>query len=312
MDTVDKVLLQEDLDPEEESPFRRRRKGVTVRRSRLAPFTRLLRWVSWAVLVSVPLAFAGYRLGPFLANSSLFRLDPAKDVQIDGNHFVPREEIVNALGIPPVESPRDIEANIFQFSLDEKRRRVESIPWIRSAVLNRVYPHRLVVQVVERAPVAFANIGGRIELVDSEGTLLEKPEKAFFDFPIIAGLIPRAGRASVSRAWLYTTPLPSSWPVNCHAPDGSFRKWTLRTPTTSRRCWSRARKQSWYTSALRLSRNAFTTCSRRSRSYARRMLRLTLWICATVIKLWSTRQGISNRRRGTRHFSRTLTSLGGV
>jgi cell division protein FtsQ len=204
MDTVDKVLLQEDLDPEEESPFRRRRKGVTVRRSRLAPFTRLLRWVSWAVLVSVPLAFAGYRLGPFLANSSLFRLDPAKDVQIDGNHFVPREEIVNALGIPPVESPRDIEANIFQFSLDEKRRRVESIPWIRSAVLNRVYPHRLVVQVVERAPVAFANIGGRIELVDSEGTLLEKPEKAFFDFPIIAGLDSVSGaRERKSRMALY-------------------------------------------------------------------------------------------------------------
>jgi cell division protein FtsQ len=204
MDTVDKVLLQEDLDPEEESPFRRRRKGVTVRRSRLAPFTRLLRWVSWAVLVSVPLAFAGYRLGPFLANSSLFRLDPAKDVQIDGNHFVPREEIVNALGIPPVESPRDIEANIFQFSLDEKRLRVESIPWIRSAVLNRVYPHRLVVQVVERTPVAFANIGGRIELVDSEGTLLEKPERAFFDFPIIAGLDSVSGaRERKSRMALY-------------------------------------------------------------------------------------------------------------
>jgi cell division protein FtsQ len=187
MDTVDKVLL-EDLDPEEESPYRRRRKGVTVRRSRFASLTRLLRGAAWVILVFVPLAFAGYRLGPLVANSSLFRLDPAKDVQIDGNHFVSREEIVNALGIPPLESPRDIEANIFQISLDDKRHRVESIPWVRSAVLSRVYPHRLVVQIVERSPVAFANMGGRIELVDSEGTLLEKPEKAFFDFPIVTGL----------------------------------------------------------------------------------------------------------------------------
>ena len=203
MDTVDKVLL-EDLDPEEESPYRRRRKGVTVRRSRFASLTRLLRGAAWVILVFVPLAFAGYRLGPLVANSSLFRLDPAKDVQIDGNHLVSREEIVNALGIPPLESPRDIEANIFQISLDDKRHRVESIPWVRSAVLSRVYPHRLVVQIVERSPVAFANMGGRIELVDSEGTLLEKPEKAFFDFPIVTGLDSVSGaRERKSRLALY-------------------------------------------------------------------------------------------------------------
>jgi len=204
MDTVDKVLLPEDLDPEEESPYRRRRQGVTVRGSRLASLRRLLRWALWAVLVFVPLAFAGYRFGPSLANSSLFRLDPARDVQIDGNHFVPREEIVSALGIPPAENPRDVETNIFQLSLDDERRRVESISWVRSAVLSRVYPHRLIVQVVERTPVAFANVGGRIKLVDSEGTLLEKPEKAFFDFPIVAGLDSVSGaRERKSRLDLY-------------------------------------------------------------------------------------------------------------
>jgi cell division septal protein FtsQ len=44
------------------------------------------------------------------------------------------------------------------------------------------------VHVVERTPVAFANVGGRIQLVDGEGALLQKPEKAFFDFPILLGL----------------------------------------------------------------------------------------------------------------------------
>jgi cell division septal protein FtsQ len=188
MDTIDKVLLREDLDSEEESLYTRRRKGVTVRRRRFASLRRGLRFASWAVVVLVPLAVAGYCLGPFLANSSLFRLDPTKDVEIDGNHFVPREEIINALAIPSIDSLRGAEANLFQLSLDDKRRRVESISWVRSAVLSRVYPHGLVVHVVERTPVAFANVGGRIELVDSDGTLLDKPEKAFFDFPIIAGL----------------------------------------------------------------------------------------------------------------------------
>jgi cell division septal protein FtsQ len=188
MDTVDKVLLPDDLGPPEESPYTRRRQGVTVRRSRFAFLRRVLRGLAWTVVVLVPVAFAGYHVGPFLASSSLFRVDPAKDVDIDGNHFVAREEIVNVLGIPPVDSPPGAGVNIFELSLDDKRRRVESISWVRSAVVNRVYPHRLLVHVVERTPVAFATVSGSIELVDSEGTLLAKPEKAFFDFPIIAGL----------------------------------------------------------------------------------------------------------------------------
>jgi cell division protein FtsQ len=204
MDTIDKVLMPEDLDSEE-SPYTRRRKGVTVRRRRFASLRRVLRFASWAVVVLVPLAVGGYCLGPFLANCSLFRLDPTKDVEIDGNHFVLREEIINALAIPSVDSLRGAEANLFQLSLDDKRRRVESISWVRSAVLSRVYPHGLVVHVVERTPVAFANVGGRIELVDSDGTLLDKPEKAFFDFPIIAGLDSVGAADRKSRMALFHT-----------------------------------------------------------------------------------------------------------
>lgn len=188
MDTVDKVLLPEDLDPEEEPPYRRRRKAVPVRRSRFVSLARLLKWALWVVLVFAPLALASYRLGAFAASSSLFRLDPAKDIDIEGNHFVSRQEIVSALDIPAVQSPHRGEANVLQLSLDELRRRVESIAWVRSAVLNRIYPHRLFVHVVERTPVAFANVGGRIELVDGDGVLLEKPDKTTFDFPILEAL----------------------------------------------------------------------------------------------------------------------------
>jgi cell division protein FtsQ len=206
MDTVDKVLLPEDLDPEEESPYTRRRKGVTVRRSRFTFLKTMLRGLSWVVVVFVPLAFAGYRFGPPVANSSLFRLHPATDLDIDGNHFVAREEIANALGIPPADGSQGAEANILQLSLDDERRRVESISWVRSAVLGRVYPHRLIVHVVERMPVAFANVGGRIDLVDSDGTLLEKPEKASFDFPILTGLDSVGGAPErKSRLALYHT-----------------------------------------------------------------------------------------------------------
>jgi cell division septal protein FtsQ len=59
---------------------------------------------------------------------------------------------------------------------------------VRSASLARAFPHRLLVYVAERAPVAFVNSGGRISLVDSDAVVLEKPENAAFDFPVLTGL----------------------------------------------------------------------------------------------------------------------------
>jgi cell division septal protein FtsQ len=201
MDTVDKVLLPGDLDSEEEPPYRRRRKGVAVRSRRFASWAKLLKRALWIVLVFASLALASYRLGTLAAGSSLFCLDPAKDVDIEGSHFVSRQEVITALGLPSARSPHRFEANIMQLSLDDKRRRVESISWVHSAALNRIYPHRLVVHLVERTPVAFANMGGHVELVDGEGVLLEKPEKAWFDFPTLVGL-DSAGGASERKARL--------------------------------------------------------------------------------------------------------------
>src|SRR5262249_17381939 len=42
--------------------------------------------------------------------------------------------------------------------------------------------------ITERTPVAYANVGGRVSLVDDEGMLLEKPDTGSFDFPVLFGL----------------------------------------------------------------------------------------------------------------------------
>jgi cell division protein FtsQ len=78
--------------------------------------------------------------------------------------------------------------NIFRLSLEQEQRQVESLAWVKSATLQRAYPHRLLVRIVERTPVAFVNANGQVKLVDREGVLLEKPERADFAFPVIDGL----------------------------------------------------------------------------------------------------------------------------
>lgn len=180
----DNIPLPGELTTEEESPYLRRQKAVSVRRGRIS---RRLRWILWGVALLAPVGLVGYGLATFALTSSCFVLYSADDVVVTGNRFVSREEVLNALRLPLGTKP-GAGVNVFRLPLEEKRRLVESIPWVQSAALTRVFPHRLVVQVTERSPVAFVNREGRVGLVDAEGMVLEKPENSAFDFPVLTGL----------------------------------------------------------------------------------------------------------------------------
>ena len=180
----EKALSPEGLDGEEESPYLRRQKAVTVRRRRLFWGRR---WVLFFTAVVAPVGIASYFLTTFALSSPCFELHSADDIQVTGNQFVSREEVANALGLP-LHAGSGPGAKVFRLSLTAQRKQVEAIAWVRSAALTRVLPNRLVVHVTERTPVAFANMGGHVSLMDSEGALLDKPESAFFDFPVITGL----------------------------------------------------------------------------------------------------------------------------
>jgi cell division protein FtsQ len=179
-----KALSPEELEGEEESPYLRRQKAVAVRRHGLAWGWR---WVLFFTAVVAPVGITSYYLTTFALSSPRFELHSADDVQVTGNHYVSREEVANALGLP-LRAGRGPGIKVFRLSLEAERKQVEAIAWVRSAALRRVLPNRLVVRVTERTPVAFTNAGGHVSLVDSDGVLLDKPESASFDLPVITGL----------------------------------------------------------------------------------------------------------------------------
>lgn len=181
--------LPDELEPEEESPYLRRQKAVPVRRKRIS---RRVRWVVFALGVLLPVGGAGYWLATFAFTSPSFVLSVPEDIVVVGNRFVLREEVLGVLGLP-LTGNRRAGTNVFRISLDAKRRLVETLPWVRTAAVTRLLPHGLLVSITERTPVAFASLGGRVSLVDSDGMLLEKPENAVFDFPVLSGLENLAG-----------------------------------------------------------------------------------------------------------------------
>lgn len=180
----DAVAIPEGVDLPAESPYLRRQKPGPVRRNRLSPRVRLALFV---LAVLVPVAGAGYAIATFALSTPLFVVASPEDIVVTGNNFVSREEVLGALGLPLTGSVK-AGTNVFRMSLDVQRRGVEALPWVRTAAVTRILPHGLLVHVTERTPVAYANITGRVSLVDEQGILLDKPDSGVFDFPVIYGL----------------------------------------------------------------------------------------------------------------------------
>ena len=80
--------------------------------------------------------------------------------------------------------------NLFALDLGSLRRSLELLPWVRTATVRRMWPDRLMIQITERVPIAFARIDNSTQLVDEDGILLESKSVGLpnFDFPVLMGL----------------------------------------------------------------------------------------------------------------------------
>ena len=78
--------------------------------------------------------------------------------------------------------------SILRVPLERRRRQIEQIPWVQSALVRRILPNELQVTVRERTPVAFLRRTSGLALVDEEGAILESPPESSFSFPVVSGL----------------------------------------------------------------------------------------------------------------------------
>ncbi len=79
-------------------------------------------------------------------------------------------------------------APILAFDLDAARRRVEALPWIRRATVERMLPDTILINVEERRPVAIWQHGGQFALIDDNGdVILRKGLERFADLIVVVG-----------------------------------------------------------------------------------------------------------------------------
>ena len=100
--------------------------------------------------------------------------------------------------------------NILRVDFADYRRRLMDSPWVADAMMWRVLPSTVGVQIVERVPMAVARLGQQLYLVDENGVIIDEfgPEYREFDLPLVDGLVrpPSAtGQAAANAAGVALT-----------------------------------------------------------------------------------------------------------
>jgi cell division protein FtsQ len=171
-----------DLDAEKESPFLRAQKRVPARRSPLPKKTATkIFWALLAIAIACIFAVEASWLYHYGQHSWRFRLNSSDDIQMTGLSNVTRGQVMEVMG-------GDIGRNVFFIPLDERQKQLQQIPWVESASVMRFAPDRIKIEIKERTPVAFAQIGSKIMLVDNTGVLMELSSKKKYSFPVILGM----------------------------------------------------------------------------------------------------------------------------
>jgi cell division protein FtsQ len=132
----------------------------------------------------------------YLLHDEHFVVQSSDSIQIAGNSRLTRAQLLSVFG-------EDVERNIFNIPLAQRRAELERLPWVEHATVMRLLPNRVRVAIVERTPVAFVRQGPEIGLVDAHGVLLNLPgpdmpgasledagaaATAQYSFPVLTGI----------------------------------------------------------------------------------------------------------------------------
>ena len=205
MDDDDSELLinREDLDLDldgEEAQFLRTNRRVPVRRNAIpkkaAGQLKIAGVIAAIVVGCGGLSAWAYSYG---MTSWRFRIHSSDAVEITGVKNASRAHVMEVAGA-------DIGRNVFFVPLDERKKQLELIPWVQEATVMRLLPNRIAVTIQERTPVAFAQIGSRISLIDANGVVMGLPanRQTKFSFPVIRGITdtePLSSRAAAMKIY---------------------------------------------------------------------------------------------------------------
>jgi cell division protein FtsQ len=143
-------------------------------------------WLVRSGIAGEALSSAGHGLLAWTASWGM----AVDDVQVEGRDRASRDAILIALGATrgaPILAVDPVLA----------KRRLETIPWVRSASVERRLPDALYVRLVERQPLAFWQRDGKLVPIDRDGVAVPNDQAGGFGnlLVLVGADAPKAGAA---------------------------------------------------------------------------------------------------------------------
>lgn len=88
-------------------------------------------------------------------------------VEVEGRYYQNKDAILAALGVKRGMAVLDID-------LAAAKARLEQLPWVRAAAIERRLPDTLYIRLTERQPFAFWQSNGQLALIDRDGTVITR------------------------------------------------------------------------------------------------------------------------------------------
>ncbi|MEL6920838.1 MAG: FtsQ-type POTRA domain-containing protein [Pseudomonadota bacterium] len=110
-------------------------------------------------------------------------------IEVSGNTHTRIEDVYRAIGI-------DAEQSLITLNAEQSGEAVADLPWVERAMLRKVYPSTLSIEVTEREPFALWQMGEAVTVVEKDGT----PIGPFAANPRIASLPLVVGTGSAVHA----------------------------------------------------------------------------------------------------------------
>jgi cell division protein FtsQ len=171
-----------ELIADDEPRYLRRQKPVGIRRKKFTgrgwPFYRRVLALSAMGIAGLIVAIFGTR---FLLYSPTMLLTKPEQIELNGNHIVAREAVLQ-------QFVHDRSRSALQVPLDTRRSEIEQIPWVESASVQRILPNRIRVELTERTPIAFIRNGNELAVIDVHGVILDRPQGEELRFPVVSGV----------------------------------------------------------------------------------------------------------------------------
>jgi len=106
-----------------------------------------------------------------------YRVD---DIFVEGRARTPRDQLLTALGVKRGDA-------ILSVDLAAAQKRIEEIPWVRTATVERRLPNQIHILITERSPIALWQNKGRYFLVDHDGQIVGDQIDDYAGLPLTVG-----------------------------------------------------------------------------------------------------------------------------